>query len=215
MNGILERIGSLAGTEWEEATDFAQNTYRREMAEHRHTGRAIVETIAALAREYNNLAGIAAGLLVERTLQYQKDRHDEELARAASAPAGVQALPPAGGMAPPTAPRLAVSRKPGWNLNIDRVSPGKIALQVFGALILLKLAAMSARMFRRQKKPDVWFAPAAKLRLFSTALTAYFLVAAIRSPVLSAWRNGAVALFATDAIKPLLKVPRQLRRRPA
>lgn len=208
---ILERIGALAGTEWEEATDFAQNTFRQEMAEHRHTGRAIVETIGALAREYNNLAGLATGLLVERTLQYHKDRHDEAKAMQGQKPIEGQVLIPSTSRPAPAPsadrPPRAPPRKAPWDIDLARTSPLKISLQVFGALVLLKLAAVSARLFRRKKQPDVWFAPAAKLRLFSTSLAAYCLIGAIKSPRLSAWRNAGVALFGTDAIKPLLRVP--------
>ena len=51
----------------------------------------------------------------------------------------------------------------------------------------------------------MWFAPAAKIHLFSGALAAYYLAKAIKSPKVSAWRNAAVALFVTDALKPVLK----------
>jgi beta-phosphoglucomutase-like phosphatase (HAD superfamily) len=211
---ILDRIGSLAGTEWEQATDFAQRTFQEEMAEHRHTGRAIIETIAAVCREYNNLAGLAVGLAVERSLQYQKDRHDEAKAAAQQGPppaaAGQTLALPFEGQQPAAVPKKpSPARKPLWDINLAQTSPLKIALQVFGALVLLKLAIVSARVFRRKSKPDVWFAPAAKLRLMSTALAAYCLVGALKSPGLSAWRNAGVALFGTDAIKPLVRMPRR------
>ena len=85
---------------------------------------------------------------------------------------------------------------------------------MFGALLLLKLAAGAAHLFHRKNRPEVWFAPAAKIHLFSGTLAAYFTVAAIKSPRLSAWRNGAILFFGTDAIKPLVRPPprRRVRR---
>jgi hypothetical protein len=219
MTGIIDRIAALAGTEWEQATKFAHSKYQEELAEHRHTGRAILETVAAVCREYNNLAGLAAGFSVERWLQYEKDKHDAAKAEAAPVvDAGWTLVPHEGDAAAPP-PKAAIAKPPPRRFDLDlpifHQKPGKVALQVFGALLLLKMAAAGARWFHREKKQDVWFAPAARIRLFSGALAAYFVVAALKSPTLSAWRNGAAFFFGTDAIKPLLRPPPRRKRRRA
>ena len=92
--------------------------------------------------------------------------------------------------------------------------PRKVALEVFGALVLLKLSASGLRWFQHDKQHEVWFAPAARIRLWSGTIAAYYLVKSIKSPKLSAWRNGAIALFATDALKPVLQGPKR-RGKPA
>ena len=217
MTGIIERIGSLAGTEWAQATNFAHKHFQQRMGEHRHTGRAFVETVAEVAREHNNLVGLGVGILVERLLQAEKERHDA---------AHPDIHPPEGpldrdgwtliphdGEPPPPRPVKKPPPPNQFDLAVFHQSPGKVALEVFGALLLLKLAATGAKLFRRKDKRDVWFAPAARIRLFSGALAAYFLVAALRSPRLSAWRNGAIFFFGTDAIKPVVRAPRRVRRK--
>jgi hypothetical protein len=60
-------------------------------------------------------------------------------------------------------------------------------------------------MFSHRHQGEVWFASAAKIRLFSGSIAAYNLASAIRSPKISAWRNGAIFFFGTDAVKPVLK----------
>lgn len=218
MTGIVDRIASLAGTEWEQATKFAHRRYQERLAEHRHTGRAILETLGAVCREYNNLAGIAAGFSVERWLQYEKDKHDAAEAAAAPSTAhepGWALVPHEGAPAPAAAVVKPPPNRLDFDLPIFNQKPGKVAMQVFGALLLLKMAAAGARFFQREKKKGVWFDPVARIHLFSGTLATYFVVAALRSPNLSAWRNGAAFFFGTDAIKPLMRPPPRRRRRKA
>ena len=91
------------------------------------------------------------------------------------------------------------------HVTFSHLRPGKVAAEVFGALIVLKLGAVGAHLLRRKKHGDVWFEPAARIHLISGTIASYYLVKSLASPKVSAWRNAAVALFATDAIKPLLK----------
>ena len=76
MPGIVERIGSLAGTELAKAADLAHSVFQDRMQTHGHTGRAIIETIAEICRNHPNLVGIGVGLLVEQILLEEKRRHD-------------------------------------------------------------------------------------------------------------------------------------------
>ena len=80
MAGIMERVGALAGTELSKAVDLAHRTYQDRMGVHRHTGRALVETVAEVCRNHPNLVGVGAGLLVEQLLVQEKQRHDAHVA---------------------------------------------------------------------------------------------------------------------------------------
>ncbi len=212
MAGIIERIGSLAGTELGKAANLAHNFYSERMSVHSHTGRALVETAAEVARNHPNLVGIGVGLLVEQLLAEEKRRHDAHIANGDHP----NALPP---RAPPHTsgkdkPKAMLPHHPVVHHDLIKLStlrPGRVALEVFGGILLLKLASSGARMFRHKRQGEVWFAPAARVRLWSGTFAAYYLVKSMRSPKLSAWRNAAVALFATDALKPVLKVPKQRR----
>ncbi len=210
MSGIFDRMGALVGGEWAEASAQAQRHFQQRMGEHHHVGRAFVETVAEFCLEHNNLVGVAAGIAVERTLQWAKDRHDAAHPdiHPPMVPAPGWTIVPHEGEAPPPP---AKPRPVPKELRLDRLNPLKVALEVFGALLLLKLAAAGARFFRRKARDEVWFAPAGRIRLFSGALSAYFLIAALKSPRLSAWRNGAILFFGTDAIKPLVRPPRRRR----
>ena len=201
MSGIIERIGSLAGTELGKATNLAHLTYQERMGVHNHTGRALVETVAEVARNHPNLVGIGAGLLVEQLLAEEKRRHDAHLA-------GVDP-----DLAQPNTPRLPTHHYllPTHGLRLSTLKPGRVAMEVFGGIVLLKLAATGAKMFRHKHQGEVWFAPAARVRLWSGTIAVYYLVKSIRSPKLSAWRNAAVALFATDALKPVLRMSKKQR----
>ena len=225
MAGIFERITSLAGTEAAKAINLAHSHFTTRMRVHGHTGRALVETVAEVCRNHPNLVGIAAGLLVEQLLVEEKHRHDAHLGAAAQP---VEVDPAAGGA--PEPPPLAVTGPaslphpsdpahpdhpdhhlhfPHLNvptLRMAHLRPGKIAAEVFGALLLLKLGAAGSHLFRRKHKGEVWFAPAAHIHLLSGTIAAYYLVKALKAPKVSSWRNAAVALFFTDAIKPVLKV---------
>ena len=69
------------------------------------------------------------------------------------------------------------------------------------------------RMFgRKRAHHDGWFAAAAKIHLLSASIATYYFAKSLRAEKVSAWRNAAVALFGTDAIKPLLKPAKPLRK---
>jgi hypothetical protein len=196
--GIFDRITSLAGTEWAEMSNFAHETFQARIGEHRHSGRAIVETVAMVARNHPNLVGIGAGFLVERLLVEEKHRHDAVAIHDADTISGETALAIHTGT-PHPAHALHVPR-----LNLSHLRPARIGWEVFGALVLLKLAASGAKLFRHKRQHEIWFAPAARIRLFSASIAAYQFAKALRSPKVSALRNGMIAFFGTRAMKPLL-----------
>ena len=199
--GIVERIGALSGTEAAKAVNFAHQHFQTRMDEHGHFGRSLVETVAEVCRNHPNLVGIGAGLAVEQLLAHEKRHHDAMAA--AGTEAGAAARPLAM-TAQGTAHPHAAFHNPLPRIRLETIKPGRIALEVFGALVLLKFGSGLARAFKK-RHGEVWFAPAAKIHLFSGALAAYYLAKAIKSPKVSAWRNAAVALFVTDALKPVLK----------
>lgn len=213
MPGLIDRIGSLAGTELGKAVDLAHRHYQERMGVHRHTGRALIETVAEVARNHPNLVGVGVGLLVEQFLAEQKRRHDthmaelegeaEEAAKLGAAP------PPPKPPGPHGLPNIHHPLVPHDLIKLHTLRPGKIAFEVFGALILLKLASSGLRMFRHDKQHEVWFAPAARIRLWSGTFAAYNLVKALKAERPSAWRNAFIALFATDALKPVLRAPKR------
>lgn len=211
--GLIDRIGSLAGTELGKALDLAHRFYQERMGVHSHTGRALIETVAEVARNHPNLVGIGVGLLVEKLLADQKRRHDvhiAELEGKAEAGLGHGAHP--GPVAPkPALPHHAPHAPLVHHdlINLHALRPGRIAFEVFGALVLLKLASSGIRLFRHDKQHEVWFAPAARIRLWSGTIAAYYMVKSLKSPKVSAWRNAAIALFATDALKPVLRGPKR------
>lgn len=219
MAGLIDRIGALAGTDLGKAVDLGHRFYQERMDVHNHMGRAILETAAEVARNHPNLVGIGAGLLVEQFLSEQKRRHDVFLAeREGEAEAGgaPRAAGPEPAVAPP--PRSGLGPFP-FDLHVplvhheliqlNRLRPGRVAFEVFGALVLLKLASSGLRWFRHDHQHEAWFAPAARIRLWSGTFATYYLLKSLQSPRISAWRNAAVALFATDALKPVLNSPRR------
>jgi len=218
MAGIIERIGSLAGTELAKAVDLAHTHYTARMAVHGHTGQALIETVAEVCRNHPNLVGIGVGLLVEQLLVEEKHRHDAHLLAEASAePVDPVTGEPIFAPTAVTGPATTDPNDPAHpdhalhfpalhvpTVRLSTLKPGKIAWEVFGALVLIKIGAFTARLFRRGHT-DVWFAPAGRIHLFSGTIATYYLVKSLASPKVSAWRNAAVALFGTDALKPILK----------
>jgi len=224
MAGIIERIGSLAGTELAKAVNLAHSHYTGRMAVHGHTGRALIETVAEVCRNHPNLVGIGVGLLVEQLLVEEKKHHEAQLKAEAAAPAA--AVDPVTGELVPISPfdEPAVITGPATippgpdhpdhhlhfpalhvpTVRLSTLKPGKVAWEVFGALMALKIASFTARLFKRDHS-DTWFTPAARIHLISGSLATYYFIKSARSPRLSAWRNAAIALFATDALKPVLK----------
>ena len=225
----------MAGTELGKATNLAHHFYTQRMGVHGHTGRAVVETVAEVARNHPNLVGIGMGLIVEQLLVEEKRRHDAHVANGAYAPHAPFAnsqvadaiFPPApvrDGEGAPARNHLAdphSTAKQGEHhlhlpelhspIRLSTLRPGKVAVEVFGGILLLKLASTGAKIFRHKRQEEVWFAPAARVRLWSGTIGAYYFVKSLRSPKLSAWRNAAVALFLTDALKPVLRAPKLKR----
>ena len=209
--GVIERIGSLAGTEMAKAVNLAHETFQDRVGEHGHTGRALVETLTQVCRDHPNVVGIGVGLMVEQVLVHEKHLHEaREHAIQFHEP-----LPPGDHLEPmPASPRPAradTGHPVLVDLDMSRIKPGKIAFEVFGALVALKVAAAVAHMFGRKSHREAWFAPAARIHAFSAAIAAWNLARAIRSKDISSWRNAAIALFGTHAVKPLLKVDRSRR----
>lgn len=203
MTGIIERMRSIAGADTTKIADFANSHFSSRMRTHGHTGRALVETAAELCRQHPNLVGLAAGVMVERLLVVEKKHHEAHLAEVEPTAEAVAGADKA--KAPKKVKRAKALKTGDHALRLHALKPGRTAFEVFGGLLLLKMAASGARIFRHKHQGEVWFAPAAKIRLFSATLCTYNLVKAFRSPKVSAWRNGAVLFFGTDAIKPVLK----------
>ena len=230
MPGLFQRLSNMAGSDIEKAADMAQRTYQDALHHHGHHGRAFIETLVKLCREHPNTVGIGVGLLVEQLLSEEKrefDRRQAMLAQSLPASAEAAAAESAGqasGPADASDPGLAVAPAGAGErpvhphearLRLHTIHPTRLALEVFGGLLLLKFGVAAGRLFGR-KRPhhDGWFASAAKIHLLSASIATYYFAKSLRAPKVSAWRNAAVALFGTDAIKPLLK-PQRLLRTPA
>ncbi len=203
----------MASSDMGKAISLAHTTYNARMQEHAHSGRAILETIAHVAKEHPAVFGLGILFLLEAIAA---ERHHLQESRGSTGPVTASG----GGLHLPNlphleAPHLTVPDLHIPTLRVDHIRPGKVALEVFGALMLLKFATFGARMFRRKSQSDVWFAPASRIHLFSGSLGAYYVAKSIRSPRISAWRNAAAALFVTDALKPVLKAPKRRKGAPA
>ena len=201
MPGFLERVEVAIGKELAGIVSFAHDTFQGRMGEHGHTGMALIETIAEVCRNHPNIVGIGAGVLVERLLVAEKHAHDAHLAELAEHLERQEARRPEKKRrtASPPVTRAALKLKKG-----RRLKPGRLAFEVLGALVLLKLANSSTRLFHHKHHGEVWFAPVARVHAISAAIATYNLIAAINDPRVSAWRNGAILFFGTDAVKPLL-----------
>ena len=204
--GIVDRISALSGTEAAKALNFAHETFQTRHAEHGHSARALIETIAEVCRNHPNIVGIGAGLMVEQLLVHEKHVHDEQVAAGTAYTGSTHDGMHHGVHLPHVAlPHVDAPHLPHLRtIRLDQIKPGKIAMEVFGALVLLKFSRGVARALRRQHT-DPWFAPAARIHLFSGSIAAYYLAKSLKARKVSAWRNAAVALFATDALKPVLK----------
>ena len=201
MASLFGRIEQAIGDEFSHVAGFANTMFRSRIDEHGHVGMAVIETIAEICREHPNIVGIIAGVAVERMLVAEKHHHEARLAAEAAAAAGAKpridkktGTP----MPPKKATRRARLKKS------KRLRPLRIAFEVFGAVIALKLTNATTRLFHGRHHGEVWFAPIARIHAISAALAAYALVSAINDPKLSALRNGAILFFGTDAIKPVL-----------
>ena len=104
-------------------------------------GMAIFETIAEVCRNHPNIIGIAAGVLVERFLVAEKKHHEERLV-AATDHHEQQTQKAKRKAAPKPLTRADIRRKKS-----KRLKPLRLAFEVLGALIVLKLANSSTRFF--------------------------------------------------------------------
>ncbi|HWE46529.1 MAG TPA: hypothetical protein VG407_10920 [Caulobacteraceae bacterium] len=203
MSNIFERLGSLSGTELAKATHLAHQTYQSRMADHGHTGRALVETVAHVCRNHPGLVGIGVGLMVEQLLAHEKHAYDKTHAPDGTPLPGTQA-PAKPAMGEPL-PHPLNHHLPFDQIKLANIRPGHIAGEVFGALVLLKIASTGVRMFRHKHQGETWFNHAARIRLFSGSIGAYYLAKSLKLRKPSAWTNAFAALFLTDALKPVLK----------
>ena len=197
MSGIFERLTSLSGTELAKATNLAHQTFQSRMATHGHTGRALVETVAHVCRNHPGLVGLGVGLVVEQLLAHEKHVYDKTHADDGTPLPNAAPLDPA---AHPLNHHL-----PLHEIKLANIRPGHIAGEVFGALVLLKVASTGVRMFRHKHQGETWFNHAARIHLFSGSIGTYYLAKSIKSKKPSAWTNAFAALFLTDALKPVLK----------
>lgn len=194
--GIFDRVASFGGTDVGQALGSAHEHFQQRLNTHGHFGRAFIESIAELSRNHPNLVGIAVGVLVEQLLVHEKYHHDqeqEELRRRGLAPDTIAPLP-----------RAAPHHTPHHLLRFSRIHPGRIAMEVFGALLLLKFTTGVARIFSRTHKRST-LGSVARIRLFSATFGTYFVCKALKSHEVSALRNGLAAFFTTRALKPLMR----------
>ena len=196
--GIFDRLSSLGGTDYGQALGSAHDHFQRRINTHGHFGRALIESIAELCRNHPNLVGIAVGVAVEQLLVHEKHHHDLEAAEAA------REGRPAGSIAP--LPRAAPHHTPHHLMRFSRIHPGRIALEVFGALLLLKFSTGIARVFSRHRAHSrASLATVARIRLFSATFATYFFTKALKTHEVSAARNGLAVFFGTRALKPLMR----------
>ena len=234
MASILDRISSLVSSDVHKAADLAHSTFQGGLHEHGHHGRALIETLVTLCRNHPNLVGIGVGLAVEQLLSEEKREFERRQLHVAPPPAAPEPAPsafPPGFPVDPTAsppppapvpapvdhgmqlPHLHRPNLEPARLKLHSIKPMRLALEVFGGLILIKVGHALAHMFRRkQPQHDSWFASAARIHTLSAAIAAYCIASSLRAKRVSAWRNAAIGLFATDAIKPLLNPPKRLRK---
>ncbi len=200
--GIFNRLGALGGTNTGQALGAAHEHFQSRLNTHGHFGRAFIESFAELCRNHPNIVGVAVGVLVEQLLVHEKHHHDLEVAEEAKAER--EGLPPGSrvaGLHPP-----APHHTPHHLLRFSRIHPFRIAMEVFGALILLKFSFGIARIFSRKRAHSkASMATVAKIRLFSASFAAYFIAKALKSHEVSAGRNALAMFFATRALKPLLR----------
>ena len=200
--GIFDRLGALGGTDAGQALGAAHDHFQSRINTHGHFGRAFIESLAELCRNHPNLVGVAVGVLVEQLLVHEKHHHDLEVAAEAKAGreghAAVSPLKPL--------PRAAPHHTPHHLMRFSHIHPFRIAMEVFGALILLKFSFGIARIFSRKRAHSkASMATVAKIRLFSASFAAYFIAKALRSHNVSASRNALAMFFGTRAIQPLLR----------
>ncbi len=197
--GIFDRLGMMGTTDVGRALASSHEHFQERINTHGHFGRAFVESIAHFCRNHPNLAGIAVGVLVEQLLVHEKHHHEQEEAEKAEAVRNGTAPPPKVAL-----PRAAPHHTPHHMLRFARIRPGRLAMEVFGALVLLKFSTGVAHLFQRRKHRSS-LGTVAKIRLISGTFGTYFTAKALKSHEVSALRNGLAMFFATRALKPLLR----------
>ena len=195
--GIFDRLSALGGTDVGQALGAAHDHFQERLNTHGHFGRAFIESVAELCRNHPNIVGVAVGVAVEQLLVHEKHHHDLEVAEAE------RRGQPVGAFA--SVPRAAPHHTPHHLLRFSHIRPGRIALEVFGALVLLKFSRGVARVFSRHRMPQGSLATVSRIRLFSATFATYFTCRALKSHEVSALRNGLAMFFATRALKPLLR----------
>ena len=199
--GILDRLSAFHATDAGQALNSAHEHFQQRINTHGHFGRALIESVAELCRNHPNLVGIAVGVMVEQFLVHEKHHHD--LQQAEHAEAAYEGLAPRSTV---RLPRAAPHHTPHHLLRFSRIRPGRIALEVFGALLLLKFSMGIARIFSRHKAhARASMASVARIRLFSATFAAYFLARMLKAHEVSSLRNGLAVFFLTRALKPLLR----------
>ena len=197
---LFDRIGTLASTDAGAALSSTHEHFQRRLNTHGHFGRALIESVAELCRNHPNLVGIAVGVVVEQLLVHEKHHHDLE--EAEQAEAAREGLPTGSKV---SLPRAAPHHTPHHLLRFSRIHPGRIAMEVFGALVLLKFSTGIAHIFSRKGKRHGTLGQVARIRLFSATFGAYYTAKALKSHEVSAGRNAAAMFFATRALQPLLR----------
>ena len=207
--GIFDTLASFSGTNAGEALGSAHEHFQQRINTHGHFGRAMIESIAELCRNHPNLVGIAVGVAVEQLLVHEKHHHELELAEHAAHPdaaASDAAREHLFGGARVPLRRPAPRHTPHHLLRFSRIHPGRIAMEVFGALVLLKFTTGMAKVFSRRKAHEhASLGSVARIRLFSATFAAYFIAKGLKTHEVSALRNGLAMFFATRALKPLLR----------
>jgi hypothetical protein len=135
------------------------------------------------------------GFLVEHLLHEEKKRYD-----ATHGPDGV-AVPP-----PPQEGEHPIhnAHLPHVDLRLANLRPGKIGWEVFGGLILLKLASTGVKLFRHKHQSEPWFESAARIHTLSGSLAAYTIAKSLKAKRVSASRNAWAVYYLTTALKPVL-----------
>jgi hypothetical protein len=219
---ITDRLAALAGTETGKVIDLAHSHFQQKVSQHGHQGRALVETIAEVCRRHPNVVGLFVGLTVEQLLLADQRHYEQKRIEQGTSDNSAQ-VPAASSSDALTVPELApkaetgIAPHPAFSglraapLDFSKINSVAIGFEVFAALTLLKFSNGIAKAFRRKNKNEIWFAPVAKVHLFSGSLAGYFIARSLKAKRVSAWRNAAIGLFGTDALKPLLKAPKRRR----
>ena len=197
--GIFDRLGMMGGTDVGQALTGAHEHFQSRINTHGHFGRALIESIAETCRNHPNLVGIFVGVMVEQFLVHEKHHHEHELEEHAKAEREGHAPHPAIPL-----PRAAPHHTPHHLLRFSRIRPLRLAMEVFGALVLLKFSTGIAHVFSRKKHRGT-LGTVARIRLISGTFATYFTAKALKSHEVSSLRNGLAMFFATRALKPLLR----------